>query len=125
MKADKVTSIRMDFEDNDILALLTGGHNQYLARIEKSLEVSLDSFGNSIKLTGPAKSTKTARRVIEKLYRQIRSGTVTDFDKSMVDDALRWAINGNPDAPTSSVATIETWKKKIETHALHTKAHAL
>ena len=52
MSADKVTSIRMDFEDNDILALLSGEHNHYLAHIEKSLDVSLDSFGNSIKITG-------------------------------------------------------------------------
>ena len=71
MNADKVTSIRMDFEDNDILALLSGEHNHYLAHIEKSLDVSLDSFGNSIKITGPAKSTKTARRVIEDLYKKL------------------------------------------------------
>ena len=72
MNADKVTSIRMDFEDNDILALLSGEHNHYLAHIEKSLDVSLDSFGNSIKITGPATSTKTARRVIEDLYKKIQ-----------------------------------------------------
>ena len=62
MNADKTTSIRMDFEDNDILALLSGEHNHYLAHIEKSLDVSLDSFGNSIKITGPAKSTKIVHR---------------------------------------------------------------
>ena len=67
MNADKVMSIRMDFEDNDSLALLSGEHNHYLAHIEKSLDVSLDSFGNSIKVTGSTKSTKTARRVIENL----------------------------------------------------------
>ena len=69
--AVKPNTIRMDFEDNDILALLSGEHNHYLAHIEKSLDVSLDSFGNSIKITGPAKSTKTARRVIEDLYKTV------------------------------------------------------
>ena len=113
MSAGKVTSIRMDFEDNDVLALLSGEHNHYLAHIEKSLDVSLDSFGNSIKITGPAKSTKTARRVIEDLYKKIYAGAATDFDKSMVDDALRWAMNGNQDALAAVVATIDTWKKKI------------
>ena len=113
MNADKVTSIRMDFEDNDILALLSGEHNHYLAHIEKSLDVSLDSFGNSIKITGPAKSTKTARRVIEDLYKKIHAGAATDFDKSMVDDALRWAMNGHPVQATAGAATIDTWKKKI------------
>ena len=113
MNADKLTSIRMDFEENDIFALLSGEHNYYLAHIEKSLDVSLDSFGNSIKITGPAKSTKTARRVIEDLYKKIHAGAVTDFDKSMVDDALRWAMNGHPAQVTAGVATIDTWKKKI------------
>jgi phosphate starvation-inducible PhoH-like protein len=103
----------MDFEENDIFALLSGEHNYYLAHIEKSLDVSLDSFGNSIKITGPTKSTKTARRVIEDLYKKIHAGAFTDFDKSMVDDALRWAMNGHPTQATASVATIDTWKKKI------------
>ena len=113
MNADKVTSIRMDFQDNDILALLSGEHNHFLAHIEKSLDVSLDSFGNSIKIAGSVKSTKTARRVIEDLYKKIHAGAVEDFDKSMVDDALRWAMNGHQDTPTAGTATIDTWKKKI------------
>ena len=113
MNADKVTSIRMDFEDNDICALLSGEHNHYLAHIEKSLDVSLDSFGNSIKITGPANSTRPARRVVEDLYKKIHAGVAADFDKSMVDDALRWAMHGHQDAPTAVAATIDTWKKKI------------
>ena len=113
MNADKVTSIRMDFEDNDTLALLSGEQNHYLAHIEKSLDVSLDSFGNSIKITGPVQSTKTARLVIEDLYKRIHAGAATDFDKSMVIDALRWARNGYQDTPLSGIAMIDTWKKKI------------
>ena len=113
MNADRVTSIRMDFQDNDILALLSGEHNHFLAHIEKSLDVTLDSFGNSIKIAGTANSTKAARRVIEDLYKKIHAGAVADFDKSMVDDALRWAINGHQDAPAAGAATIDTWKKKV------------
>ena len=113
MNADKIMSIRMDFENNDILALLSGEHNHYLAHIEKSLDVSLDSFGNSIKITGPAKSTKTARHVIEELYKKIHTGSDIDFDKSIVDDALRWAMNGHLAMATAGAATIDTWKKKI------------
>ena len=61
----------MEFEDNDVLALLSGEHNQHLAHIEKSLDVTLDSFGNSIKISGAAKATTTARNVIESLYKRI------------------------------------------------------
>ena len=113
MNADKMTSIRMDFEDNYILALLSGEHNHYLAHIEKSLDVSLDTFGNSIKITGRAKSTKTAQSVIEDLYKKIHAGAATHFDKSMVDDALRWAANGYQDVRAAKAVTIDTWKKKI------------
>lgn len=113
MNAEKMTSIRMDFEDNDILALLSGEHNHYLAHIEKSLDVSLDSFGNSIKISGTVKSTKIARQVIEGLYKKIRDGAQADFDKTMVDDALRWAINGHSQSAADATASFDTWKKKI------------
>ena len=54
VKAAKQTSIRMEFEDNGTLARLTGEHNQNLARLEQALDVSLDSFGNNITISGPA-----------------------------------------------------------------------
>jgi phosphate starvation-inducible PhoH-like protein len=113
VNADKTTSIRMDFDDNDILALLSGEHNHYLAHIEKSLDVSLDSFGNSIKISGPVKSTKNAQRVIEDLYKKIRTGGAADFDKTIIDDALRWVKTGQTPAAPASVLAIDTWKKKI------------
>ncbi len=117
MNAAKANSIRMEFEDNDILALLTGEHNQYLAHIEKTLDVTLDSFGNSIKISGAAKATKTARTVIENLYERIakssRDTCLDGIDKSMVDDALRWVINGHHAEAILVAESFETWKKKI------------
>ena len=117
MNATKVNNIQIEFEDNDILALLSGEHNQHLAHIEKSLGVSLDSFGNSIKISGAAKATKTARTVIENLYKCIlencHDAGCDGIDKSMVDDALRWAVNGHPAEPVLAAESFETWKKKI------------
>ena len=46
-------SVRMDFEDNGVLALLIGEHNQNLAHLEQRLML-LNSFGNSIKIKGKA-----------------------------------------------------------------------
>ena len=74
VKAAKQTSIRMEFEDNGTLARLTGEHNQNLARLEQALDVSLDSFGNNITISGPASAVNTARRALEDIYRQIGSG---------------------------------------------------
>ena len=114
MNAGKANNIRMEFEDNDILAVLSGEHNQHLAHIEKSLDVTLDSFGNSIKISGAAKATKTARTVIENLYKRIletcRDAGWDGIDESMVDDALRWAINGHHAEPVIAAESFETWK---------------
>ena len=63
----KPNTIRMDFEDNGILALVTGEHNQNLAEIESALNVTLDSFGNSITVSGSAAMTKKAQRALEDL----------------------------------------------------------
>ncbi|HAE09190.1 MAG TPA: phosphate starvation-inducible protein PhoH, partial [Alphaproteobacteria bacterium] len=103
----------MEFEDNSVLALLSGEHNQHLAHIEKTLDVTLDSFGNSIKISGSGKASKTARAVIEDLYRRIAGGKHVDIDKSMVDDALRWAVNGHQAEAVTAGESFETWKKKI------------
>ena len=117
MNVAKVINIQIEFEDNDILALLSGEHNQHLAYIEKSLDVTLDSFGNSIKISGATKATKTARTVIENLYKRIletcRDAGWDGIDQSMVDDALRWAVNGHHAEAVSAVGSFETWKKKI------------
>ena len=111
MNAAKANSIRMEFEDNGVLALLSGEHNQYLAHIEKSLDVTLDSFGNSIKISGAGKATKTARTVIEDLYRRIAGGKRDDMNKSMVEDALRWAVNGHQANAVTAGESFDTWKK--------------
>ena len=113
MNAVKANNIRMEFEDNDILALLSGEHNQHLAHIEKSLDVTLDSFGNSIKISGAEKATKTARTVIENLYKRIVETSYNDIDQSIVDDMLRWAVNGHQKEKVLASETLITWKKKI------------
>ena len=117
MNVAKVNNIQIEFEDNDILALLSGEHNQHLAHIEKSLDVTLDSFGNSIKISGAAKATKTARIVIENLHKRIletcRDVGWDGIDQSMVDDALRWAVNGHHAEAVLAAESFETWKKKI------------
>ena len=103
----------MEFEDNGILALLSGEHNQHLAHIEKSVDVTLDSFGNSIKISGAAKNMKIARSVLENLYKCIADANRDDIDKSMVDDVLRWVVNGHHAESVSTSEFFETWKKKI------------
>ena len=105
----------MEFEDNGTLARLTGEHNQNLARLEKALDVSLDSFGNNITVSGPASAVKTARRALEDIYRQLGSGGDVPEDGSLISDALRWVAVGDGAADTGQGQGqgVETWRKRI------------
>ncbi|ADE39832.1 PhoH family protein [Candidatus Puniceispirillum marinum] len=106
-------TIRMDFEDNATVALLFGEHNQNLMQIEDALDVKLDSFGNSIKISGASAASKEARKVIETLYKTVRDAGAEEIDKSMVSDALRWESNSKATPKPQALESIDTWKKKI------------
>ena len=101
----------MEFEDNSTLALLTGEHNQNLAQIEAVLDVSLDSFGNSITVSGTAAMTKKAQRALEDLYRRIAADEGASAGNALVDDVLRW-VESDEKRPANG-DSFDTWKKKI------------
>ena len=109
--AVKPNTIRMDFEDNGILALVTGEHNQNLAQIEAALDVTLDSFGNSITVSGAAAMTKKAQRALEDMYRRLSSEKDSAAGKALVSDVLRW-VEADEKGPANS-DSFDTWKKKI------------
>ena len=109
--AVKPNTIRMDFEDNGILALVTGEHNQNLAQIEAALDVTLDSFGNSITVSGAAAMTKKAQRALEELYRHLSSEEDSAAGKALVSDVLRW-VEADEKGPANG-DSFDTWKKKI------------
>ena len=109
--AVKPNTIRMDFEDNGILALVTGEHNQNLAQIEAALDVTLDSFGNSITVSGAAVMTKKAQRALEDMYRRLSSEEDSAAGKALVSDVLRW-VEADEKGPANG-DSFDTWKKKI------------
>ncbi len=110
----EICSVRMEFEDNRILALLIGEHNQNLLHLEQRLDVLLNSFGNSIKVKGPADSVKLAKSVLEDLYRTINKTGSEALEASMIDDAVRWSENSATALATQGgEVVLDTWKKKI------------
>ena len=109
--AVKPNTIRIDFEDNGILALVTGEHNQNLEQIETALDVTLDSFGNSITVSGAAAMTKKAQRALEDMYRRLSSEEDSAAGKALVSDVLRW-VEADEKGPANG-DSFDTWKKKI------------
>ena len=122
MSQSKGHSIKIEFEDNAFLPYLYGHHNSNLVQIEKALGVSLDTFGNILKITGSKSSAAAAKSTIEALYERIANDSDAERDVSttMVKDALRWANgareeNGAADMKnfTDPGGAIETWKKPV------------
>jgi phosphate starvation-inducible PhoH-like protein len=83
------TPLHLQFDDNRLLPLLFGQHDQNLARIEQELGVSLVSRGNQLAITGPAAAVQTARAVLTGLYQRLKRGL--DVDRGEVDAAMRLA----------------------------------
>lgn len=111
-------SIKLEFQDNEFLPFLYGHHNSNLTTIEQALDVSLDSFGNIIQITGSKHNTSTAKVTIEALYKRIvnTSTTERDISSAMVKDALRWAAEASNDgmkAFANSDGALDTWRKVV------------
>ena len=89
--------LQLQFEDNHTLSLVCGQHNENLSRIEQSLEVSLDSFGNQITITGTAETSKQASDVLKNLYKRMATSedVSPEAGRHLIDDMLRMAENGH------------------------------
>jgi len=109
-------TVRLEFEDNTLLTLICGQHNKHLARIEQALNVSMDSFGNQIKITGLSDKVELASKTFTSLYKQLSAQDNKDaLSATLVDDILRQTENGvNPaTTPIDKSLFATTWKKKI------------
>ena len=64
----------VQFDDNALLPLLFGEHDQNLARIEQHLGVSLASRGNSVAISGERDSVNAAEAALRALYERLKKG---------------------------------------------------
>jgi phosphate starvation-inducible PhoH-like protein len=99
--------ILMQFDDNTLLPLLFGEHDQHLARIEQRLGVSLVSRGNRLAIEGPVGSQEMARATLNALYDRLRRGR--PVGGAEVDAAIRMTAQdgdkpAGADAPAKNPA---------------------
>ena len=83
--------VRLQFDDNSLLPLLFGEHDQHLARIEQRLGVSLSTRGNRLAIDGPSSSVDAARAALNTLYDRLKQGMAVDTAE--VDAAMRFAAD--------------------------------
>jgi phosphate starvation-inducible PhoH-like protein len=87
MKNGTETVLTFDFEDNRLLPLLFGERDQYLAKIEDTLNIIISARGNHLVVTGDAHQAEVAQAVLKKLYDRLKKGLVVST--ADVDAALR------------------------------------
>ncbi|NCF47457.1 MAG: AAA family ATPase [Alphaproteobacteria bacterium] len=110
-------SLRLSFDNNDILLLVCGQHNVNLAKIEKTLNVSIDSFGNELRIKGVSEQTKLAGDVVQRFFKQLSSDPdpKSAAGGPLIDDILRLVEYGHDLSKSVKSAQVfaSTWRKKI------------
>ncbi len=110
-------SLRLSFDDNDIFLLVCGQHNVNLAKIEKTLNVSIDSFGNELRIKGVSEQTKLAGDVVQRFFKQLSSDPdpKSAAGSPLIDDILRLVEYGHDLSKpiTSADVFASTWRGKI------------
>jgi phosphate starvation-inducible protein PhoH and related proteins len=81
--------LTLSFDDNKRASLLLGQYDQNLAHIERRLSVIATVNGNHLTLKGSSEAVGRARRTLELLYEQAKTGKA--FSKGDVDGALQEA----------------------------------
>ncbi len=94
ISGDIAKPVFLQFDDNRLLPLLFGEHDQNLARIEQELGVSLVSRGNQLGISGPREQVAQARATLNALYQRLKGGLTVD--RGEVDAALRHARYDEP-----------------------------
>lgn len=107
----------LQFDDNTLLPLLYGEHDQNLARLEQQLGVSLVSRGNRLAIEGPADATLAAAQAIEALYERLRKGL--QVGDAEVDAAARMARSAPGETDGKAVTAIHADELTIRTRKRH------
>jgi phosphate starvation-inducible PhoH-like protein len=89
--ANPMTQVVLAFDDNRLASVLFGQYGQNLALIERKLGVVADSRGNHVTIEGSREACDQARRVLENLYEQIKTGN--DLVAGDVEGAIRHVIS--------------------------------
>jgi len=82
-------ALSLEFEDNALVRLLCGAHDEHLARIEKALDVTIVAKGNRLTIAGPDDRREAARVALSQLYTRLKRGR--EVERADVDAEIRFA----------------------------------
>lgn len=81
----------LEFEDNSLLSLLYGEHDQNLNRLENELNVTIVARGNQVVISGSAVGVAVAQTALKNLYDRLSKGL--NITRSEVDAAMKLALS--------------------------------
>ena len=110
--AQDAENLLLAFDDNSLLPLLFGSHNSHLAQIEQRLDVSLNSRGNEVVISGAKEQAETAATVLTDLYQRLKDGQ--DVDPAEIDGAIRMISGGARDDLNADDLAVHTRKRHIQ-----------
>ena len=74
--AADIDAVILDFDDNHLLALLVGEHDEHLVRIESQLGVHIVSRGNRLAIQGSESAQDAAADVLDGLYQRLKRNLI-------------------------------------------------
>jgi phosphate starvation-inducible PhoH-like protein len=102
-------SLTLAFDDNRLLSLVFGEHDEHLALIENRLGVDINPRGNRIAMRGPQAACESAGQVLERLYGLALKGQ--DITLGDVEGAIRMVRT--EETRTTDEAAIRTKRKLV------------
>ena len=114
--------VLLQFDDNTLLPLLYGEHDQNLARLEQQLGVRLAARGHRLAISGADDAARTAELALNALYQRLRQGL--EVGSAEVDAAARMARAGDG-AEAGTVADIHADDLAIRTRKRHVTPRSL
>jgi phosphate starvation-inducible PhoH-like protein len=114
---DAERPLLLQFDDNQLVPMLFGRHDENLARLEEHLGVTLVSRGNRIAVSGESEAVERAGRALRSLWERLQRGL--EVSPAEVDAAARLsaAAGGDPsnDIGIAAVPTAESDEAVIRT----------
>ena len=95
--------LTLSFDDNRLLSLLCGEHDENLAVLEHRLDVDITPRGNRLAVRGTDSARNAARDVLMALYNRARRGL--DITKGEVEGAIRMREAQETNIPGSAIRT--------------------
>ena len=95
--------LTLSFDDNRLLSLLCGEHDENLAILEHRLDVDITPRGNRLAVRGGEPGRNAARDVLMALYNRARRGL--DITKGEVEGAIRMREAQEANIPGSAIRT--------------------